>query len=445
MELNKNGINYKRTYPYASSDDIHFFSAIHEDSMIMYGTNKGLVSFNKFSKEFKKVDLPGRIFNEEFNRESSFKHPDGSFYFGSVNGIYIINPSKLSSPITKNQTNLQLMSIQFLDGQTEEFSSISQTIHADELLELQHNDRMVNFRVAQPNFDKDLKTYYSFFLDGFDADWSPPQLTNEIRFTNLDPGKYSLYARSGNSPETIGESQHIINMNIDQAWYKTSWFSMLLVILGGSFLALIFWIQNRQMLKYEMLRSDISKDLHDDVGTMLTGIAMQSELIEAIAHGNVKDLAGGISTKSREAMMNMRDTVWAIDSRKDSSLDLKERLVDYIQDVFPSRNISFSFYSNIKSADQKLNPGIRQNVYLIAKESINNILKHSTTKKVDITLIRQKNILELDIQDYGEQKQMKTSGQGVGNMKQRAEKIKADYSFSYNEIGYQTKLISPLK
>jgi len=327
------------------------FSAIDEDSTILYGTNSGLLRFNKNQKSFEKLNLPGRIQNEEFNRESSFKHPDGFYYFGSVNGIYIVDPTKTSHSIDNMHTNVQLMSVKFLDGKTEEFKSVKSSFSTDQKLTFQHNDKMVNFRVTRPNFAKETKTFYSFLLKEFDSEWSPAQLSNEIRFTNLDPGSYTLFAKSGISPETLVGNQKLISFKINQAWYKTTLFRMLLVFLSGCILSFIIWIRYKQLLKYQLLRSNISQDLHDDVGTMLTGIAMQSELIEAVAKGDVKDLAGGISVRSREAMNKMRDTVWAIDSSKDSSLDLKDRLLDYIQDVLPLGGISYAFNSNIKSSD----------------------------------------------------------------------------------------------
>lgn len=428
-----------------TTSDVHFFSAIDEDSTIMYGTNNGLFRFNKNLGNFEKLNLPGKISNEEFNRESSFKHPDGSYYFGSVNGVYIVDPNMLTTEPKPNGNSIQLMSIQYLNGKTTEFETIVISPDAVQELTFQHNDKMVYFKLTNPNFDRDARTYYRFFLDGFDQEWSPLQSSPEIRFTNLDPGSYTLYAKSGVHPESISESQKIIRFDINQAWYKTTLFGMLVLFFGVCLFAFLFWLRYRQLLQFELLRSSISKNLHDDVGTMLTGIAMQSELIETVATGDVKELAGGISIRSREAMQRMRDTVWAIDSRKDSSMDLKDRLLDYVQDVLPASGISYTFNSNIKSNSQKLNPFVRQNIYLIAKESINNILKHSSTSKADISLLKHNNQIKLTIQDYGDQKPIKTSGQGLKNLEERAQKINAEYQFTYNGLGYQTTLVSPIQ
>ncbi len=428
-----------------TTSDVHFFSAIDEDSTIMYGTNNGLVRFNKNQGSFEKLNLPGKIANEEFNRESCFKHPDGSYYFGSVNGVYILDADKLTNAPKPYDTSIQLLSVQYLNGNTSEFETKVISIDAVQKLSFQHNDKMVYFKMVKPNFDRDARTYYSFLLDGFDQEWSPIQSSPEIRFTNLDPGLYTLYAKSGVNPETITKGHKIISFTINQAWYKTTLFRMFVFLLSISFCALLFWLRYKQLLKFELLRSSISKNLHDDVGTMLTGIAMQSELIETVATGEVKELAGGISKRSREAMHRMRDTVWAIDSRKDSSMDLKDRLLDYIQDVLPTSDLSYTFDSNIKSnTSQKLNPVVRQNIYLIAKESINNILKHSSTTKVDISLLKHNNHIKLTIQDYGDQKPIKTSGQGLKNLKERALKINAEYRFTHNGLGFQTTLVSPI-
>jgi len=88
--------------------------------------------------------------------------------------------------------------------------------------------------------------------------------------------------------------------------------------------------------------------------------------------------------------------------------------------------------------DIKLAFEIRQNLYLIFKEAINNIYKHSNATEVNVKLLQESGFLTMEIWDNGSSFVVKNehSGQGTKNMKMRVEKIGGNFS---NEIqnGYK--------
>jgi len=194
----------------------------------------------------------------------------------------------------------------------------------------------------------------------------------------------------------------------------------------------------------EKLRSKISTNLHDDVGTILTGIAMQSELLEDFANDKAKPVAHLIAERSREAMGRMRDTVWAIDSKKDTVEDLKDRIMDFLYDTLTSKEIMYEIKEEYHDIKTHLKPDIRQAAYLIFKESIANIVKHSDTDKVLIDINVTKKQLSYVIKDNGTEKDnIKTSGLGLNSIRNRAERLKGTFSFSYDN-GYITQVSLPL-
>lgn len=435
-------------YPIYSSnqtiEDRSFFSILEEnDSTLWVGTNSGVLSFNRNSKEFIQYTQLGKLGKEEFNRQSSYKLKSGQLLFGSVNGVYELMPDKIYDFEDEEVQSLNLISIQHFDGQTQKLHT-DYTFENDRKITFQHNDKMLNFKVALPEYRTQQTVFYSYFLDGFHNEWSVPAPQNEILISNLDPGNYTLQLKAGNDAKLLDSKQIKIPIEITEPWYVSFWFRSLLVFLAVAFIYTIFKIRYLQLLKYEQLRSDISRNLHDDVGTILTGIAMQSEMMEKFADNDIKKMAGSIAMRSREAMSSMRDTVWAIDSRKDSILDLKDRILDYVMDTLYPKDISYTLESNIKNSETKITPDIRQTVYLIAKETINNIVKHSDTPKVDIELFVYKKVLSLNIQDYGSYRKIKLTGQGLMNMKNRAQSLNGEYKFHYNN-GFSTVVKIPLK
>ena len=201
-------------------------------------------------------------------------------------------------------------------------------------------------------------------------------------------------------------------------------------------------------MKYQRLRTKISSDLHDDVGSLLTAVAMQSEVLGLNAPPENIAKYNRLSKMSREAMGRMRDTVWAIDARKDKMESLVDRMEDYLSDLLdidePKLNYQFD---KLKVNDAiKIAPDIRQNVYLIFKEAVNNAIKHSNGNRLHIILNQSSTILTLAVEDNGTIQSGKTSSSGLGlnNMDMRAKRIQGTLSIDQTN-GFKILLKAPLR
>ena len=267
-------------------------------------------------------------------------------------------------------------------------------------------------------------------------------------YTAIPPGEYTLKVKGDIGKGIWTEESLDIPIRVRQAWFRSWWFII------GTFLFLSYIIYRASKFYFsqelekrksiEDLRNKISSNLHDDVGTILTGIAMQSELLENSVDDNSRTLARTIAERSREAMSNMRDTVWAVDNRKDSIGDLKDRMIDFLDDTFAHKEIQYRITDEATDLNTPLPPDIRQAAYLIFKESIINIVKHSDTKEVILALGLSKSNLTFTIQDRGQKKErIKTSGLGLTSIRERALQVNGSYQFVYDE-GYRTEVILPI-
>lgn len=174
----------------------------------------------------------------------------------------------------------------------------------------------------------------------------------------------------------------------------------------------------------EEFRNQVSSDLHDDVGTLLTGVALQSEVASMSADLNLKKSLIEISTMSRAAMEQMRDIVWTLDSRKDKYENLVDRMRAFAEQQLHLKNINHKFEFELTDGGRSIPPNVRQNVYLIFKEAITNIVKHSNADFANIRFKQSDNRSELMINDNGSiVPSINTDGAGLSNMKKRAESI----------------------
>ena len=209
----------------------------------------------------------------------------------------------------------------------------------------------------------------------------------------------------------------------------------------------IFKYQLEQRLRVERLRTKISSDLHDEVSGLLSGIAMQADVLKAgTSDEKSKFRLQTIAEVSRMAMTKMSDVIWSIDSRKDKVEDLLHRMLEHAEDILQPLNIEYSFEIGKIDRQKKLPVNIRQNLYFIFKEAINNVVKHSKATKVVVELGNQGSRFELKIKDNGAGENIsdlgksKKPGQGISNIKMRARRINALLDIAQHD-GFTVKLV----
>lgn len=182
-------------------------------------------------------------------------------------------------------------------------------------------------------------------------------------------------------------------------------------------------------------RQKIATDLHDDIGATLTKISTYSDTIRS--SGDVKKIKATsekIGALSRTMITSFSDVIWAIDSGKDTITDLIDRMYDLAYDLLAEKNIKVNFKADsFNSVDLAVE--VRQNVYLIYKEVLNNIIKHARANTVHINIKKLSDGFELFIKDNGQGFNVTRiqKGNGLHNMQKRADKINAYFKIDADD------------
>jgi signal transduction histidine kinase len=158
------------------------------------------------------------------------------------------------------------------------------------------------------------------------------------------------------------------------------------------------------ILELQRVRRRIATDLHDDVGSSLTKIAMLSEAVRQKVTEKNKEACerlSAVTTITNELVETMSDIVWAINPQKDHLSDLSQRMRRFASDIFTARQIAFRFHTPAVDKDISLGANVRREVFMIFKESINNVLKHSDCSEVMLDLSITNGWLGLNITDNG--------------------------------------------
>lgn len=205
--------------------------------------------------------------------------------------------------------------------------------------------------------------------------------------------------------------------------------------------------REERLAELERVRRRIATDLHDDIGSSLTQISILSEVMRqntGSTDSPASDPLSMIARSSRELIdaMSDIDIVWAINPQKDQLSDLTQRMRRFSSDVFTSRNIAFNLRLPPSARDVKLGANLRREVFLIFKESINNMVRHSGCSRADVEFQLEEDSLSLTLSDDG--KGFDTAGQSDGHgllsMRERARAIGGQFDLT-STTGHGTTIM----
>jgi PAS domain S-box-containing protein len=194
--------------------------------------------------------------------------------------------------------------------------------------------------------------------------------------------------------------------------------------------------REERLAELERVRRRIATDLHDDIGSSLTQISILSEVLRQRLNPATGTLARDgqqhineplqlIAGASRELVDSMSDIVWAINPQKDHLRDLMQRMRRFAADSFTARNIRFRLRLPDENEDLTMGANLRREVFLIFKEGVNNMVKHSGCTEADIELAISDGELSLRLADNGRGFDLarESDGHGLVSMLDRAKGI----------------------
>jgi anti-sigma regulatory factor (Ser/Thr protein kinase) len=266
---------------------------------------------------------------------------------------------------------------------------------------------------------------YAFKMEPIHAEWIPAAYP-AIRYETLKRGLYQLHFRVLDANGKILTARRFV-IKKEAAFWNAWWFIPLLTVYVLVLVGVGVYIFNlyslRQKLKLQYLRNQIASDLHDEVGSNLNSIALFVEMLRKNASADNLPILDRIISNSTESVELMQDTVWAINPRNDSLQKLIDKMQSFATQALAARQIMLEFQSDSSLTGLHLSMEQRKNIYLIFKETINNVVKHAGATRVTIWLKRLNDAFFLKIEDNGKgfDTALDYEGNGIFNLKRRAE------------------------
>jgi len=201
-----------------------------------------------------------------------------------------------------------------------------------------------------------------------------------------------------------------------------------------------------KMQAREEERDRIGREMHDDIGSALTTILYLSDDLKAKSKEEDNKIADKIATIATSVVDKMNEIIWSMNCQYDTLDNLiaytREHAVEFLQ----NHCLLYHFDFPETLPDVHVSGEQRRNIYLVIKESLHNIVKHSCASEVNISF-QLNSGLRVCIHDNGkgfEISSQRRFGNGLKNMQQRMESIGGSFEIE-NAKGTTIHLYCPLK
>lgn len=427
-------------------NDVVYSVLPDKQGRIWYTGNNGMGCINVSENQVIFFNTKNNLQSLEFNHNAALQTDNGNLYFGGIHGLNRINPSDFNPD--KEAPVAQLISLIVSD------TAFSPGIpHSKLNFKLSRLAPHVNGKVFSPDYMNAGSLLFSFFLEGYQTEWSKPSTNAAFTYRNLPPGKYSLLVKCADTYMNWGKPEKLMSFTISPAFYTTLWFRILMVIsiIGAT----ILLVKKVQQMRYrnqlreierefaiEKERLRISKDMHDEVGASLTRISILSELAKKQQNEPEKErqIINQISEISGDVVDEMSEIIWAMNPRNDKLDSFTSYIRQHASSYLESAEIEGTFTFPDEIPAFPMSSELRRNLFLTVKEAFHNIAKHSGAGKVHMSLHFEKLSLKIIIEDDGvgfDQKKINGWGNGLTNMHKRIEELGGSFYIN-SEVGKGT-------
>ena len=436
----------KNIISYTKNDGLpanEVYRIVNDDSgYIWIATHQGMARCNILTGKIDNFELDGKFAPNEFVNSGSYKDKEGNIYFGQLQRFMFFDPAKIH--FNNNFPEVFIYSYRLFDKKIRLDKPLSDL----EKLVLNYDQNMLSFDFAALVYTNNQRTRYSYKIEGLDNDWIITDGRRTATYTHINPGEYTFKIKAQNEDGFPGKESSL-KITILPPWWRSRMAYLFYFMLLSSIVYSIIKAEKRKTrrkmgeklfrerqaaklreaelqtqtaeaqreIEKQQLRSRIASDLHDEIGSNLSSIALTSQILEEKLKGANKYLKRlyDIEHLARMSAEAIRDIVWFINPENDDFEKLVKRMRHMTSQML--LDIDYSFNCSDLSAIGILDLDIRRNLFLVYKEILNNIIRHSKASKVTIDLFLKDDFLNLHVKDngIGFNPQFEQKGNGLRN------------------------------
>ena len=333
--------------------------------------------------------------NGRKNQPGALKSADGRLWFCTTKGLAIFDPARLP-----DQTNAPSVIIEQIRSNgkpvfnnkpdsiaVEKPNRVSSTPASEAGLP-PGAGRILEIHYTACTFVAADKVRFKHRLVGLETDWTDAANRRFAQYANLKPGRYRFEVLAANKYGVWSQSATAFAFTLAPFFWQTWWFYLVSGGLVTALTALMLRWRVREVRRIHQLeqnyalneqRNRIARDIHDELGALLTHILQVSgETRKNVTQPEkVEAQTDKIASLAEEAVDNIREIVWANNAKYDTLEDLVSYLREYAASFLASTPIQVTFDFPQTVHPQKVSGLFRRHVLLVVKEALQNVVKHT--------------------------------------------------------------------
>ncbi len=383
---------------------------------------------------------------------------EGRLWFPTIDGLVSVNPKELVRNTNPPPVRIESVWVdERLQGTDTLRAQVPSTVTVPagaESLEIHYT----SLNLSAPE-----KGEFKYRLEPHERGWSRRLGTERyVRYTKLPHGHYQFQVQASNEDGVWNETGASLAITVLPPFWQTWWFlTVTTLCLVGLIVGTVHYVSTqklqrqlaalRQQEALERERARIARDLHDQLGANLTQVALLGELAESD-----KNLPNEVASHARQISQTARDTthaldeiVWTVNPANDTLDGLINYVCKYAQEYLALAGLRYRLEVPSQLPPVPISPELRHNVFLAAKEAVNNVVKHSGASSAWLRLRLEPDRFVLEIEDDGRglPPQLDKKGRnGLRNMRKRMEEIGGQFALRPGaQAGTLVSLAAPLR
>ncbi len=392
---------------------------------------------------------------------AGWKARDGRLWFPTVCGVVVIDPKRIPRHETPplvviEQVKADNKALSSGQGatrvQTQSANSKSSSVDKQPYPIPAGHGRVVQFQYTANSLVDSKRVKFRYRLSPTDRDWRDETSERSATYISLHPGNYVFEVKASNHHNVWNHEPTSFAFSIAPYFWQTKSFYGLS---GATVLAIAAGIQayrlrwQHRLLKLEQQRAlaaeraRIARDLHDDLGTALTGLALELDVIgrDPKPEFPVVHRLDQTAERTRALAERMREVVWSVNPRCDTVPSLASFLEQQISQFLRADGIKveLDFPEDIPALP--IGGEARHQLALGVREALTNVIRHARATGVVLSLAIEQNWLVVQVKDNGRGLQPSAkNGNGLHNMRDRLQSIGGTFDFT-TEPGSGTTII----
>lgn len=355
---------------------------------ILLSTEYGLSGFYLKEKRFHNWTKEQGLHSDHFNANSGTLRKNGNAIFGSTDGAIefprdMVLPREYSSRMIFSDLRIFYQTVYPKD----EGSPLVLDIDETKSLKLKYSQNIFSLQVSSINYDYPSLILYSWKLEGFYDGWSRPGEENVIRFTNLNPGHYTLRVRAISSEDRrMVLEERSIDIIVEQPIWLSIWalllYALILVAIASIALRIIV-LRKQRKISDDKIRFFVNTA--HDIRTPLTLIKAPLEELSDREKLS-KEGTDNLSTALRNVNALLRLTTNLINFERADTYSNNFYVSEYELGAYMTDIVNvFRSYASVKHIDLTYESNFRYLNVWLDKDKMDSILKNIISNALKYT------------------------------------------------------------